>query len=245
MPDHWIVVAMDDPSLIEWPQVEGLSPRVLTHATAPTGLPLAMARNRGAQEALDLGMDVLIFLDVDCLPAPGLVAGYTQAVCTHPETVWSGPVTYLEPGLTEQQLRRPWLLDEPHPARPSPDPGQVFRNADPRLFWSLSFAVSAQTWRVVGGFHEGYVGYGAEDTDFALTVANSSIELGWVGDARSYHQHHAVSRPPVEHVEDIVRNAGLFHDRWGFWPMEGWLEEFEVLGLVERTSTGWAVRPVG
>ncbi|MCW2848234.1 MAG: hypothetical protein JWR90_2208 [Marmoricola sp.] len=160
-------------------------------------------------------------------------------VCRPPWTVWSGPVTYLEAGLTEEQLQQAWLYDDPHPARPAPAPGQLVRDADPALFWSLSFAISAPAWRHVGRFHEGYVGYGGEDTDFGLTVADSGVELGWVGDARAYHQHPPVSSPPVEHVEDIVRNAVLFHERWGRWPMEGWLTEFEGLGLVERTASGW------
>jgi N-acetylglucosaminyl-diphospho-decaprenol L-rhamnosyltransferase len=242
VPDEWVVVAMDDPALAEWPEVAGLLPRVVPLAGSTSGLPLAVARNAGARQALDLGADVLVFLDVDCLPAPGLVAGYADVVREHPGTVWSGPVTYLGAGLTEEQLRRPWTFDSPHPARPAPAPGEVVRDADPRLFWSLSFAMSSQVWRQVGGFHEGYVGYGGEDTDFAFMLREAGVELGWVGAARAYHQHHEVSSPPVEHLEDIVRNAAVFHDRWGVWPMQGWLEQFEALGLVRRTGSGWVLR---
>jgi N-acetylglucosaminyl-diphospho-decaprenol L-rhamnosyltransferase len=59
-----------------------------------------------------------------------------------------------------------------------------------------------------------------------------------VRDAAAFHQHHAVSSPPVEHVDDILRNAALFHDRWGDWPMTGWLAAFEELGLVGRAPDG-------
>ncbi|MET0931866.1 MAG: hypothetical protein ABWX74_20295, partial [Aeromicrobium sp.] len=52
------------------------------------------------------------------------------------------------------------------------------------------------------------------------------------------HQHHPVSSPPLEHVEDIVRNATVFHDRWGAWPMGGWLDAFEERGLVRRREDG-------
>lgn len=88
------------------------------------------------------------------------------------------------------------------------------------------------------------MGYRGEDTDFAFAAAAAAagLELGWVGDARAYHQHHRVTEPPVEHVEDIVRNGALLGSRWGSWPMEGWLRDFELLGLVERTPTGWASR---
>ena len=47
-----------------------------------------------------------------------------------------------------------------------------------------------------------------------------------------------MSVPPVEHVADIVRNARLFHDVWGTWPMQGWLDEFERRGLVHRLVDG-------
>ena len=51
-----------------------------------------------------------------------------------------------------------------------------------------------------------------------------------------------MSRPPVEHVDDIVRNAEIFRRRWGATPMLGWLEAFEERGLVERDAAGrWLV----
>ena len=32
-------------------------------------------------------------------------------------------------------------LDDPHPARPAPPPGELVPDADPDLFWSLCFAL--------------------------------------------------------------------------------------------------------
>ena len=49
----------------------------------------------------------------------------------------------------------------------------------------------------------------------------------------------------MQHLESILRNATLFHRRWGEWPMPGWLEEFERQGLVSRTPTGWKQRTAG
>ncbi|MBV9831995.1 MAG: hypothetical protein JOZ82_10425, partial [Marmoricola sp.] len=164
-PDHHVVVALCDPALAgrlddhaDWTALEGDRDR----------LPIAAARNAGARRALELGAEVLVLLDVDCLAGPELVAAYERAVREAPGTIWSGPVTYLPPGLDERQLARPWLLDDPHPARPAPGPGTRLTDADPDLFWSLSFALSAEAWRRSGGFHEGYEGYGGEDTDFAM-----------------------------------------------------------------------------
>ena len=126
--------------------------------------------------------------------------------------------------------------------RPSPAPGTRWVGGSPDHFWSLSFAVHATAWTAVGGFCERYAGYGAEDTDLAHAWQRSGRPLGWVGDARTYHQHHPTHDPPVQHLEDILRNGAIFAERWGRWPMGGWLAEFQAQGLVERTPDGGWVR---
>ena len=232
-----VVVAMDDPVLAAAPWCAASIP------TTQLGLPLAAARNLGAQIALDRGATTLVFLDVDCVADPRLVEAYAEAVGEEPDTVWSGPVTYLGPpppgGYDLSGLA---ALDSPHPARPAPAVGERTRGGDPDLFWSLSFACSAAAWQRTGGFCEDYVGYGGEDTDFGRVVVSVGLGLGWVGSARAFHQWHPVSRPPVEHVVDIVRNAEIFRRRWGTTPMLGWLRDFEERGLVATDDHGrWYV----
>ena len=232
-PDHHVVVAIDDPTLSAtgWCSV--------SLPSAPLGLPIAAARNCGAEVALAQGATTLVFLDVDCLADASLVEAYTRAVADEPETVWSGPVTYLDPPpIAGYDLTALDALDSPHPARPAPAVGQRMRGADPDLFWSLSFACSAAAWRRAGGFCEAYVGYGGEDTDFGRRIVAAGLDLGWAGSPRAYHQWHPVSRPPVEHVLDIVRNAEIFRCRWGTTPMLGWLRDFEERGLVRRDAHG-------
>ncbi len=235
-PEDHVVVAMDDPALAT------LVPdqvHVVELPADPAALPLAAARNLGAREAVRRGAETLVLLDVDCLAGPDLVEGYDRVVTGSPGTIWSGPVTYLPPGLSEDQLARPGLLDDPHPARPAPAPGEVLRGAEPDLFWSLSFGLHRDAWERSGGFCEEYDGYGGEDTDFAQQAEARGLGFGWVGDARAYHQHHPTSDPPVQHLHDILRNGAVFHRRWGRWPMVGWLEAFEELGLVRRRGDGW------
>jgi N-acetylglucosaminyl-diphospho-decaprenol L-rhamnosyltransferase len=234
-PDVYVVVAMDDPDIETRLPPEPLRPRVVAVDADPCGLPLAAARNRGMDLARAVGCDVLIGLDVDCLAGDGLVAAYAEAVRASPGRVWAGPVTYLDPpGPRGYPLDRLGDLDAPHPARPAPAPGEVVHGGDPALFWSLSYAVSASAWTRAGGFDEAYVGYGAEDTDFGRRTAAAGLPMGWTGAARAYHQHHPVSRPPVEHLDDILRNGRIYRERWGEWPMRGWLDEFERRGLVAR-----------
>ncbi|MBW5424850.1 glycosyltransferase family 2 protein, partial [Streptomyces sp. BG9H] len=110
--------------------------------------------------------------------------------------------------------------------------GHIVRAGDPRLFWSLSFALTAATWERVGGFCESYTGYGAEDTDFAARATSLGVDLWWVGGAPAYHQYHPTHTPPVQHLDDILRNGALYKARWGSWPMQGWLRAFEERGLV-------------
>jgi GT2 family glycosyltransferase len=244
LPDEVVIAAMGDPDLAEIVASGPLGDRsVVVEVPVPAmGLPLARARNAGASAALARDASHLVFLDVDCLAAPGLLATYAEATLSvRGSKLLCGPVAYLPPlprdapTYTEVDLARV----DPHPARPAPPPGTIIEATDPRLFWSLSFATDPATWDRIGGFDEDYVGYGAEDTDFGQRAMSAGVRMWWVGGARAYHQWHPVSDPPVEHLHDIVRNANHFHARWGWFPMEGWLAEFERRGLARMTPRGW------
>ncbi|MEP7089715.1 MAG: galactosyltransferase-related protein [Nocardioidaceae bacterium] len=248
-PDLVVVVSMGDPEVHDvvssGPFGDDAGTCVLD--VPVTGhLPLSRARNTGALEALQRGADLLVFLDVDCLASEALLSSYASAAeRLRPGAVLSGPVGYLPqlpPGRsTYDEATR--LATPPHPARPAPPTGHLEAARDTRLFWSLSFAVRAQDWAGFGGFDEGYTGYGGEDTDFGQRVAAAGGRLWWVGGATAHHQWHPVSRPPVEHLDDIVRNANRFHRRWGWFPMEGWLEEFRVRRLARHDprQDAWTV----
>jgi N-acetylglucosaminyl-diphospho-decaprenol L-rhamnosyltransferase len=198
-----------------------------------------------------------VFLDVDCIPAPALVGRYREAagevaqgVAGDPGAVapWvlCGPVHYL-PAAGPGGYRLDGLADlaGPHPARPAPPDGTLVLADDLRLFWSLSFATPARAWQQLGGFCEDYHGYGGEDTDFAMTLGASDGRMFWVGGATAYHQHHEVESPPTRHLAAIVRNANLFHDRWGWFPMLGWLDAFTEMGLahLDTGSGTWRTGP--
>lgn len=238
-PTEHVLVVMDDPTLADLPTEGEHPPHVIHVPTTARGLPLARARNIGAASALSRNADVLVFLDVDCLPDPDLISAYRAAATAQDTTarLISGPVTYLEPLVHgTYDLDSISELDDPHPARPAPGRGEIQLGGSHDLFWSLSFAVHANTWHRIGGFNEEYVGYGGEDTDFAWTARDRGVDLAWIGDARAYHQHHEVEDPPVRHLDDILRNAALFRKRWGVWPMNGWLQAFLDLGLIEHTE---------
>ena len=242
-PDSHIVVAMNDPSARVVLEDGTPRPDVVELPCPPGPLPLAQARNVGAQHALRGGADLLIFLDVDCVPGDKLVQRYCQlAASEKTQTVLCGPVAYLPPPpAASYQLASLPGLGRPHPARPVPPEDGVQRGGDHALFWSLSFAVRAHLWCELGGFCEQYSGYGGEDTDFGQLAARRQVRLTWVGGAWAYHQHHPSPEPPVQHLHDIIRNAGVFYRRWGWWPMSGWLREFERRGLIvfEHCTQTW------
>ena len=250
-PEGHVVVALGDPAVrvvidrVAAP-VGGARPQVIEMGIAEDGeLPLASGRNAGAAAAISAGAELLVFLDVDCIPAPDLFGAYAAAARdpAHADAILCGPVAYLPPaGPQGYDLDRLADLATAHPARPNPAPGAVEVAHDRRLFWSLSFAVRAPTWHRIGGFHPGYVGYGGEDTDFVEQAHAVGVGMRWVGGASAFHQYHRVRVPPVEHVDAIVRNAHVFHRRWGWWPMGGWLDAFADLGLAEYDGRrGWRV----
>lgn len=230
-----IVVALGDPTIVG---IVGDEATVLDYPAVPP-LPLAAGRNAGAASALRNLAELLVFLDVDCIPGTDLIARYRNAAIEHGDALLCGPVTYLPPPEPDGYV----LADlphqvNPHPARPAPKPGTVVPTTDYALFWSLSFAVLAETWHRIGGFCEDYRGYGGEDTDFAQCAAAQHVSMRWVGGADAFHQYHPVADPPVDHLDDIMRNAEIFHQRWGWWPMEGWLSAFEADGLIYRGADG-------
>lgn len=235
-PGLHVVVAMGDAGVLDVPG--RLPASTVLAIPAPERLPLAAARNVGAGAACSAGADLLIFLDVDCIPGPALVRRYTEAAeSPHGRQLLSGPVHYLpSPPSGGYDLDRLAELAGPHGARPVPADDAVLEAADHRLFWSLSFAVRTPVWKKIGGFCEDYAGYGGEDTDFAEKANAAGIGLAWVGGATAYHQYHPVSQPPVEHVDDVLRNGAVFHRRWGWWPMRGWLDGFAELGLVRHDT---------
>ncbi len=236
-PDQRIVVAINDPDAAAVLGDRDPAPVVLAHPTTPLGLPLAGARNAGAACALAAGAELLVFLDVDCIPGPDLVRRYQEAAIRRHDRLLCGPAAYLPPpphgGYPAIGLDQ---LAAPHPARPVPADGQTLDADDHTLFWSLSFALTATAWHEIGGFSESYVGYGGEDTDFGQAARARGIGMRWVGGATAFHQHHPISDPPVEHLDDVLRNAAIFRSRWGWWPMTGWLEEFERLGIAAYDS---------
>ncbi|MCK8784780.1 galactosyltransferase-related protein [Roseomonas sp. NAR14] len=242
-PDRLVVVDMG-----ESPAAIGPTTLPLTlHRLPAAGLPLAAARNAAARLAgmgpgtetgaeTGAGAATLIFLDVDCIPAANLVAALAADVAAADALVCP-EILYLPAGAADAPEARLRALGRRHHVRPFPAAGM---RAEPNagLFWSLAFAVRHATFGRIGGFDAGYTGYGAEDTDFAFRARAAGVPLLFTASTVAFHQHHGVYDPPLQHFADIVANASRFRERHGFWPMDGWLDAFARLGLIDPPGDG-------
>lgn len=228
-PDELIVIDMSDVPIV--PQSAPF-PVVLVRLETQ-GLPLAAARNSAAARASG---ERLLFLDVDCIPLRDCLATMDAALVEQ-DALLCADVRYLGPEDAGSTWTDRGLLaaGAPHPVRDFPAAG-VRREDNPGLFWSLAFAIRRARFAELGGFDERFSGYGAEDTDFGFRAHANNVPLLFVGGAIACHQYHTVYDPPLQHFADILRNAELFRQIWGFWPMRGWLDAFADLGLITITD---------
>lgn len=235
-PDEFIIAVMQDTPYKGLPSVPFPVRQILLD---PQALTLATARNRAAEEAKG---EVLVFLDIDCIPAPHCLRDYRDALETC-DGLLMGEVMYLPAGAADFG----WAYEgfetvcERHSDRRGPPAYGVEPCSDYRCFWSLNFAVTRACFLRTGGFDERYIGYGGEDTDYAKGFTLSGGVLAWVNGARVYHQHHAHHMPPVHHLESVIRNAEIFEQKWGYRTMGHWLHAFRLMGLIDDTP-GQAIR---
>ena len=127
--DH-VVVAMGDRAVTDIVAEHSDATRSVWIPASTDVLPLARARNLGAEAAIDRGADLLVFLDVDCVPHPRMLGRYERGAATaqHRDTVLCGPVTYLDAEASTRIREYPGAgvpPVAPHPARPAPPDGTV------------------------------------------------------------------------------------------------------------------------
>ncbi|WP_443946667.1 glycosyltransferase family 2 protein [Pedobacter sp. AW1-32] len=189
-------------------------------------LPLAAARNLAIKSAR---FEQVIFLDADCIPAIDFLCVYRKAF-NQDDLLFSGKVRYLSAHAMEKidVFEKMVEYSMPDPVREGIDQYPY------ALFWSINFACSKTVFNRIGGFDEFFTGYGAEDTDFAFSARSSGVEMKTVN-AMAFHQYHPSYDPPINHLIDIISNAKTFREKWGMWPMEGWLKKFQQRGMISWT----------
>jgi GT2 family glycosyltransferase len=196
-------------------------------------IPYSRARNLGSACAIG---EHLAFCDADTIATRGFVANVHRTLDER-DAIVSGDVLYLPPVVVaDHEVGELEGMGRPHPARERPPASGVRLDARHELLWGLCMAMRGSTFDRAGGFDEHYGGYAGEDTDLAVTCRELGVPAGLVADAAVLHQHHDSFDPPVQQLVETLANAQHFHDKWGEWPMQGWLAGFERMGLVERTG---------
>lgn len=202
-----------------------------------TGLSLAKARNAAAGAARG---DLLVFLDVDCIPNATLIADYINAAALA-EGLFMGEVGYLPKGAPVDRLDDAVFdaMSIRHSERAGPPNGVLGECRDYRCFWSLNFAMLRAAFERTGGFDEAFVGYGGEDTDFGRSCMAAGLPIWWVRGAKAYHQYHPHHMPPVHHIDSVIANAAIFAEKWGEPTMQHWLRAFRLMGLADSVDGVW------
>lgn len=234
LPGEVVLVYMNEPNPAPVSCCVPLRIHHVSSRPGEAGLPLARARNTAARVAAGPN---LVFLDVDCIPSATLFTALLDAIDAGPALAMATP-RYLTAALRDGAGADDAALlaaSVPHHARwDLAASGTGWRH---EMFWSLGFSIESEQFFHLGGFDEGYSGYGAEDTDFAFKARERLVPVRFVPEPL-FHQHHGVHKPPLNHFEAIIANARNFYARWGTWPMEGWLGAFAERGLIQWDPAG-------
>lgn len=234
--DELIIGVMQDREYTDLPQTDFPIRQIMM-----SGPDLCMAAARNAVADAAQGA-VLLFVDVDCIPAPDFVSTYVDRMEGR-TGLFMGEVQYLPAGATEGGLDFDHFaqISVKHSDRQGPPAKGIAPCNDYRCFWSLNFAMHRDCWRNSPRFDEAFTGYGGEDTDFGRALSEAGTPIWWIAGGRVFHQYHPHCMPPVHHMESVMRNADLFASKWGHRTMEHWLYAFQLMGLIRNDPEGLVV----
>lgn len=195
------VIVADDGSDADIRAVADASPLDVTFVTQPhEGNGAARARNLGAQTAGDV--DVIVFIDADCVPHPDLVAHHLAWHAAAPGSVTIGRRVHVRiddlapidiaSGKADLASR-----DEEAGFSGRPDFRRMLERRSAglttgdeafRTFVSSNVAVSTELFTRVGGFADRFPHWGSEDTELGWRLWQAGSLIVPVPGALVYHQ---------------------------------------------------------
>ena len=247
VPEFHVVVALADRTVSQG-QLPITSDRWTTLiAGLPTvrqQLPTARGLALGVEQAVEAGAELLVLVDVTCIPSPRFLAQLHEHIAdTHTTgpTLWAPTVQRLVPAPPEgYEFTRleEWVRSAPQPpARPLRDELEV-AVVDPDVFSCPCVAISTADLEAVGGLCPDYVGGMGHDTDLAAAVTHAGGAVRRVSAATAYRRHQDPATPEAAHLASATTDAHLFHERWDRWPRAPWLTELTEAGLVTLEDRG-------
>jgi glycosyltransferase involved in cell wall biosynthesis len=138
------------------------------------------ARNVGAEAATG---SILVFLDDDIEPLPGMLAAYEESHHRHPRHLVLGPALPMLPedrSLFAQGLRN-WWNDHIGKLR---HPAHRFSYRD---MHSGNFSMAAELFREMNGFDPAFFGRSGEDYEFGIRLLAGGISFAVASGAAGYH----------------------------------------------------------
>jgi GT2 family glycosyltransferase len=193
------VVVVDNGSRAPAPALPGV--RVVVESRPGA----AAARNRGVAEAAGR---IVLFVGDDCFPAdPGFVRGHLAA---HPDDGVARAVTgriEWDPSIERTEAmdwleRRGHMVDMERLRREPPGP---------ETFYTGNVSVARRALLEVAGFDERFSGYGFEDLELALRLADRGVRFEHRPDLGVLHSHVYELDRSLARMEAVGRGGRLLH----------------------------------
>ncbi len=164
----------------------------------------AAARNRGAAEAEGA---VLLFLDADVRPAAGIIAAHLRHYHDGREVGVQGRALQDPSTITTMLLRARHLLPDLSVRRRE--------HLSPMHVTARNFSVAATAFHRVGGFDQGFTGYGWEDVELGARLARAGVPLCYEPGALVYHRDAGDLQDLLQKARETGEGAVYFWRKHG------------------------------